>query len=181
MTGRDTSSGNDLWYYQYASEGQGAEIGKCPGYTDAGGGPGLQPDMLFVDPGNPGIGLGYPDAVIRWQSSASGTVNVNFSLTDVDTANLAGSDGVTYQMFENGTALDNVTTVANAGSSGTITFTKAVTSGTTFDLHISAGGWKSNDETGVVFNVTTTPEPSAIALLATGLIALLAYAWRKRR
>ena len=28
---------------------------------------------------------------------------------------------------------------------------------------------------------TPTPEPSACALLATGLLALLAYAWRKRR
>ena len=26
-----------------------------------------------------------------------------------------------------------------------------------------------------------TPEPSSIAILATGLVALLAYAWRKRR
>ena len=32
-----------------------------------------------------------------------------------------------------------------------------------------------------VSNTYTAPEPSAILLLATGLIGLLAYAWRKRR
>lgn len=32
-----------------------------------------------------------------------------------------------------------------------------------------------------VFNSTVVPEPSTIALLATGLIGLLAYAWRKRK
>ena len=29
--------------------------------------------------------------------------------------------------------------------------------------------------------VTSVPEPSALVLLAGGLIGLLAYAWRKRR
>jgi hypothetical protein len=28
---------------------------------------------------------------------------------------------------------------------------------------------------------TQTPEPSTLALLATGLVGLLAYAWRKRK
>ena len=31
------------------------------------------------------------------------------------------------------------------------------------------------------FSLTTVPEPGAMVLLATGLIGLLAYAWRKRR
>jgi hypothetical protein len=30
-------------------------------------------------------------------------------------------------------------------------------------------------------NVSTVPEPSALVLLAAGLIGLLAYAWRKRK
>jgi hypothetical protein len=31
------------------------------------------------------------------------------------------------------------------------------------------------------FGLTTTPEPSSIVVLCTGLLGLLAYAWRKRR
>jgi hypothetical protein len=30
------------------------------------------------------------------------------------------------------------------------------------------------------FSLTTTPEPSTIVLLLTGLIGLVVYAWRKR-
>ncbi|MBU4273117.1 MAG: PEP-CTERM sorting domain-containing protein [Planctomycetes bacterium] len=31
------------------------------------------------------------------------------------------------------------------------------------------------------FKLTVIPEPSTLALLATGLIGLLCYAWRKRK
>ena len=33
----------------------------------------------------------------------------------------------------------------------------------------------------ITLDISSVPEPSAIALLATGLVGLLAYAWRKRR
>jgi hypothetical protein len=39
----------------------------------------------------------------------------------------------------------------------------------------SAGGYYDN------LTVTTTPEPSSIALVTSGLVGLLAYAWRKRK
>ena len=46
-----------------------------------------------------------------------------------------------------------------------------------FGLRISNfGTWITH------FDVSTTvPEPSVIVLLATGLLGLLAYAWRKRK
>ncbi len=44
----------------------------------------------------------------------------------------------------------------------------------------SGGGWAWFDNVRLDYS-TTVPEPSALALLATGLIGLLAYAWRKRK
>ena len=43
---------------------------------------------------------------------------------------------------------------------------------TGFETHLDAVG-------SIVF--TSTPEPSTLVLLASGLIGLLCYAWRKRR
>ena len=45
-------------------------------------------------------------------------------------------------------------------------------------------GFGNDDAWGYIDNVklsVATPEPSTLALLATGLLGLLAYAWRKRR
>ena len=51
---------------------------------------------------------------------------------------------------------------------------------------ISVGGTPLNGGTriemhGITFDPYATPEPGTLVLLATGLIGLLCYAWRKRR
>ena len=70
--------------------------------------------------------------------------------------------------------------------------------GSSYQLSINGGAtpetitapWGSGNFNGVevgagndgsIISVDSIPEPSTITLLATGLIGLLAYAWRKRR
>jgi hypothetical protein len=46
----------------------------------------------------------------------------------------------------------------------------------------SNGGWNTNDAQFDNFKLTaSSPEPATLTLLATGLVSLLAYAWRRRR
>jgi autotransporter-associated beta strand protein len=92
---------------------------------------------------------------------SSSTLNLNSQkFTDFTFTNLAGFGAGTYTLFDAGT----ITGSLGAPVSGTV-------GGLSSTLAISG-----ND---LVLNVV--PEPGALAILATGLIPLLAYAWRKRR
>ena len=95
--------------------------------------------------------------------------------------------------YKNGSLFSTLTT----GSAGQAV--RAFTSDSTLDYTIGnlrGATWHEDlngasvDEVRVYNNVLSAsdvaglasiPEPSAIALLATGLVSLLAYAWRKRR
>ena len=55
------------------------------------------------------------------------------------------------------------------------------TIGVQFYLSNPAGGHNWAAFTNVNLNLTTVPEPNALALLVAGIVSLLAYAWRKRK
>ncbi|MBU4271699.1 MAG: PEP-CTERM sorting domain-containing protein [Planctomycetes bacterium] len=58
-------------------------------------------------------------------------------------------------------------------------FTTSESTTATFKITSAVSGNGSNDA--YIDSVTLVPEPGTLALLATGLIGLLCYAWRKRR
>jgi hypothetical protein len=61
---------------------------------------------------------------------------------------------------------------------GAVTLAAAQASGITFKIEALGGATHSNIDN---ITVGTIPEPSVIVLLASGLIGLLCYAWRKRK
>jgi len=101
-------------------------------------------------------------------------------------------DGGASQILSTETGTGTV--VVNAPLSNTITLTPSVNDRTvavTYTLANAGWDYSTNQifrgglSDPVGFSATASfisiPEPSAIVLLATGLIGLLAYAWRKRR
>ena len=195
-----SNTASDLWQYMGAPQGTNSGYWLLPVYGAFPGGMlgnawqnsgdfpavGAVSGEIRVQPELPGWASA---AVIGWNSPITGNVAVSFSLTDLDAgANGPGDhptyDGVTYNLFRAGdtTALSSGY-VANGGASGTIDVSNvAVSAGTMLYLQIGPGTinhWY--DTTGVSFTVTQTPEPSTIVILLTGVIGLLAYAWRKRK
>ena len=134
--------------------------------------------------------LNYPDiradfgdfltAVIAWKSPIDGFVDINATVRkQVD-----GGTGGDYQFYQ-----DNQTTPLVSGSidgaaesTGLITLSNMpVSVGTQFYLQVDPGANLSTDTFGVMFSVTSVPEPGTLAILGSGLVGLLAYAWRKRK
>jgi hypothetical protein len=77
-------------------------------------------------------------------------------------------------------------TYGDGGSSGSVSFTAVAGQpyiGQNIGVKIAAssGGWGGIDNVYLNFTSAPTPEPSAIVILATGLLGLLAYAWRRRK
>ena len=142
----------------------------------------------YYDTTNPSA----PDlaTAIAWRSPITGTVDVRFSET-LRSSGGSGElyDGVDYWLYRSGAAdaafLANGTVAATgAGStSGTIVRNGiSVVAGDMIYLQVDPRGAYNWDMTGVSMSVTSSvPEPSTIILVGTGLVGLIAYAWRKRR
>ena len=74
--------------------------------------------------------------------------------------------------YETNTVLGSIGTVIGCGAPSLAGWNGGVDEMAVFDRALTI------DEIGYLYNV---PEPSTLALLATGLVGLLCYAWRKRR
>jgi hypothetical protein len=132
------------------------------------------PAHTLVLDGYPGNQTSYVD--VRWTAPADGVIDIVVDYTAITTAGTAY--GSNEYVSLNGAMINyrNITpTVTNTGN-----FTQSgisVTAGETVDF------WQYGCITAVAPQVTFTPvpEPSTLVLLATGLISLVCYAWRKRK
>lgn len=143
--------------------------------------------------GNPG-----GDAYMKYEGAISqsfgtvsaGTYSVSYDAGDASASNIKVAleylDGSTWTTL----ASDSHDITVGSGNWETFSFDHIVLPGDpSIDKSIgirasladvSNGNWVGVDNFSVSYS-TVTPEPSSIVILATALLGLLAYAWRKRR
>jgi hypothetical protein len=182
-----TQTGTERWQYMEVTEGTNT------GYSlltwDAGEGLWWNPTNQAFIISTPGALLANPGknskaAVAAWLSPITGTVDVSFKITD--THSPGSGNGQTYALFQTG-GLTPLTSGTNAAGGNTGTLSVSGVSVATGDLLYFQIGPKDGNYTAdwSQFDTLTVtqavPEPSTIVLLASGVLGLLAYAWRRRR
>jgi hypothetical protein len=144
----------------------------------ADGGIDFQPDKLFLYSGY-GSRAGQA-SVVKFTAPSTGNYAISASLSMVE---YWGTGGVAKNM----TTLGSGTSLASAGmatgDSLPYSDTVALAMGDTISFYNASGYPNSWNSGGMNLSATITlvPEPSCMVLVASGLLGLLAYAWRKRK
>ncbi len=141
-------------------------------------------DVMF-HPGN--SDTSHYGLVVSWLAPATGTADLAMTLTRE--FGDGWGDSVGYSVAQRSGATDTLlqglthTIGPNAGDSVSYSQTVSVTAGNRVFFRIDNGANAGWDITKADITVTLTPipEPGTLALLASGLIGLIAYAWRKHK
>lgn len=171
----------------------------------SGGGAGTASDgnnLLSVYPGGvysiSGTTPTLTTSVINVTSSAFTTTSTGSFVASADcglalnSALLTAPAGpiFTLQVSDNGTqvATGTITSSTTPGAWMTVTTTPfSVTSGDSLVVKVVESGfyttatWNSTNANLDNVKITSSPEPATLTLLVSGLVGLLAYAWRRRR
>jgi hypothetical protein len=184
----DHNTSSDTWQYYRGDAGQTANNTLNTNFVNFGGG-----QYAWANPGGDNYVCNMPsapslldmaptsqDIAIGWQSPITGVVDLSYSLAAPANAN---ASGMHYWVLQGTTPLAQGDIFASQAT-GTLTISHlSVAAGDKLYLREGSkdAGVAGYYDTTFTMTVTSVPEPSAIILLAGGLIGLLAYAWRKRK
>lgn len=112
--------------------------------------------------------------VVRWTAPEAGTVDWSAALMGVQEVNIPAN----AYILHNAATLDSIGNVAYNVSSSLSGSNLAVAAGDTIDFVLTGD---KLTQLGASITLTTVPEPSTLVLVATCLLGLLCYAWRKRK
>jgi hypothetical protein len=116
-------------------------------------------------------------ANVRWTAPTAGVINVSATFTDtavepgVFATPYVRINGGEFQSLGSGAATSTGVSWSSTGME--------VMAGNTIDF-LAVGNGGTLTRLDATITMTTVPEPSAIVLLGSGILGLLAYAWRKR-
>jgi hypothetical protein len=119
-------------------------------------------------------------ADLCWTAPRAGTFDVSASWKTVS----YGSVDV-HLVLESGTTSTSLySSIANSGTVGGVSTQVVLAAGDVLNFLTGPNGGHNGDSTqfnATIADVTPSPEPSTVVLLLTGVIGLLAYAWRRRK
>jgi hypothetical protein len=148
----------------------GAPWGSSPGLH-------LAKDEMGFHPGNVTDGGGF--AILKWTAPMDGKINISTIFEDANAATTAN-----YVMLVHGGTYTHLAEGTIDGSHHTLTYNLtgvSVVAGDSILVDVGSNGDNTGDFVGVFHTIDYVPEPSSTAIMASALIGLLAYAWRKRK
>ena len=123
-------------------------------------------------------------ADLRWTAPAAGVYNIVADMYCVNTQ-WNNTNSMIVKNLNFGTKIAEGTTNGFYSDPGALTFNYSgalsLQAGDTLDFASDGRSTGNGNNVAYQVTITSTPEPGTLALLITGGIGLLAYAWRKRR
>lgn len=123
------------------------------------------------------MNAGSGPTVARWTAPEAGTVDAAATFTAMQYQSYDA-----YIYLHNAAGSTSKYSYASAPTSGSIstdTGTFSVSAGDTIDFVVANSA--ATEQLAATVAFTALPEPSTLLLVATGIMGLLAYAWRKRK
>lgn len=194
MLGEATSTtGSDFQQLPYYTTSFGQETGGPAawyGSVDYGAVTNYGQPSMYISSGHLNVHPGYPNATnpyhadLRWTAPSAGTYTVSATWTDLANGptNGTATEGVEVYLAKSGVGMfEGFTSLEDSVLSASTTQQLTLAKGDTLDFIVDSRGSHWSDLTQLDATISAVPEPATSFVLTTGLVGLLAYAWRKRK